>query len=63
MENILWPDDFTDAEQKTLREFVGDQVKAIGIKLDTQERRLAAIWEIRYVLLFSHGPEADLSLH
>lgn len=44
--NMLWPDEFSDAEQTTLRKFVKDQVNLIDGALETPESRLATIWEI-----------------
>jgi hypothetical protein len=51
--NILWPEDFTEYGQRTLRQYVGNKLKDIGTPLDTQEKWAAAIWEIRY------APELD----
>lgn len=49
-EEILWPEDFTVTEQQTLRHFAKVKLKVMATHLDTQEDRLNAIEEIRWVV-------------
>jgi hypothetical protein len=54
-QEVLWPEDFTVTEQQALRHFAKIKLKAMGKHLDTQEDRLNAIEEIRYVKPWNHS--------
>lgn len=47
--NMLWPNEFAEAERKALPTFVKDQLKLTDGAFESPESRLTTIWEIQFV--------------